>query len=82
MAEQSWWRRSLAAINREYERRIRRASQVTEYGADHHAHTNHEDEVEAAAIVNVPRGTPLRRSAPPPAPDAESESPTPVEPGR
>lgn len=68
MAEQSWWRRSLAAINREYERRIRRASQVTEYGA----HTHHDDD-EAAAIINVPRGTRLARPAPQvePAPPGE-----------
>ncbi|GAB4207704.1 MAG: hypothetical protein OHK0022_36300 [Roseiflexaceae bacterium] len=45
------------AINREYERRIRRASLITEYGAAHHSdHTDDEDEGEVE-IVNVPRGT-------------------------
>jgi hypothetical protein len=39
MAQQSWWQRMVAAINATYERRIRAASLVTEYGADHHDHT-------------------------------------------
>lgn len=68
MAEQSWWRRALTAVNREYERRVRRASEVSEYGARHHAHPEHDDEG-AAAIVNVPRGTRLVRPAPPPQPE-------------
>lgn len=38
MAQQSWWRQILAGINAAYERRIRAASLVTEYGADHHGH--------------------------------------------
>ncbi len=65
MAEQSLFKRVLAAIDREYERRIRAASLVTEYGAghghhdDHHHDDHHEDEDEgdAAEILNVPLGT-------------------------
>ncbi len=57
MADQpGWWGRMLAAFGREYERRIRAASLVTEYGAAHGAH-HHEDADEgAAAIMNLPRG--------------------------
>lgn len=66
------------AIEREYERRIRAASQITEYGAGHgHGHTNdphtshagthdevaiHEDDNDAAEIVNLPRGVRVPRS--------------------
>lgn len=70
MAEQSWWQRMVAAINREYERRIRAASLVTEYGAGHHDHDHavddhHDDEGgEVAEIVNVPKGTRLGRRDP------------------
>ncbi|MGQ9926927.1 MAG: hypothetical protein ACUVS4_08655 [Chloroflexaceae bacterium] len=62
MAEQSWWRRLVATINREYERRIRAASLVTEYGAPHHDkhEEEHAEEGEVAEIVNVPRGTAIR----------------------
>lgn len=73
MAEQSWWRRAQAAVNREYERRIRRASQVTEYGA-HIQHGHEDDDGEAAAIMNVPRGTRIA----PPTPPAPVESPPPA----
>ena len=82
MAEQSFWQRVIAAVNREYDRRIRRASLVTEYGAGHHSEHHidhdhndvlpHDDE---AAIMNVPRGTPLGRrsqSALPPESDSSS----------
>jgi len=66
------------AIYREYDRRIRRASLVTEYGAHHHAHADAHaadeqaevagtgvpaEEEEEAEIVNVPRGTPVASSA-------------------
>ena len=61
------------AIYREYDRRIRRASLVTEYGAHHHAHADEHavaagtsmpaEEEEEAEIVNVPRGTPVAGSA-------------------
>lgn len=59
MAQPSWWQHLLNRINREYERRVRAASLVTEYGADHHAHHSDDDDGEAAVIVNVPRGTAL-----------------------
>jgi hypothetical protein len=62
--------RALAnAIYKEYDRRIKRASLVTEYGAAHHHATaddhaaeSHADEDEAE-IVNIPRGTPLAAPA-------------------
>lgn len=69
------------AIYREYDRRIKRASVITEYGANHHADhapadhaPDHASEPEAeiedeAEIVNLPRGTPV--AMPPPAPEAD-----------
>lgn len=70
MAEQSWWQRLVAAVEREYERRIRRASLLGEFKpADDHHHTHASaapapdravDE-EEAVIVNVPRGTKISR---------------------
>ncbi|HMQ29136.1 MAG TPA: hypothetical protein PKD53_00340 [Chloroflexaceae bacterium] len=78
MAQQRWWRRVLAAIEGEYERRIRRASLVGAYGAGHHGHGAAEgpatdvsplDDGEEAAIVNVPKGTPLARQPQPPPAD-------------
>jgi hypothetical protein len=57
----SWWGRMLAAVSREYERRIRAASLVTEYGAAHGSHHSHDDDDgDAAEIVNLPRGSRLR----------------------
>lgn len=55
----NWFQRTADAIQREYERRIRRASQITEYGQPHHEHAEpaQDDEEGAAEIVNVPRGT-------------------------
>ena len=52
------------AIYREYDRRIKRASLITEYGASHHTtdHAEHTDEDEGAEIVNVPRGTPVEQA--------------------
>jgi hypothetical protein len=56
------------AIYKEYDRRIKRASLVKEYGmAQHHAeehvdevHTTHDDIAEdEAEIVNIPPGTPV-----------------------
>ncbi len=71
MSGQSWWQRFTALIEREYERRIRRASLLGEFkppGDDHHhghaaepAHTEQTAEDEAI-IVNVPRGTRINRS--------------------
>jgi len=37
------------AIYREYDRRIKRASLVTEYGAIHHGHAAHSRQAEASA---------------------------------
>ena len=73
------------AIYREYDRRIRRASLVIEYGAHQHAHAEeHAAEVHAEAagptapledeeeaeIVNVPRGTPVASAERPAAQDS------------
>ncbi|MCX7789982.1 MAG: hypothetical protein N2378_05015 [Chloroflexaceae bacterium] len=79
MAEQSWWRRLVAAVDREYERRIRAASLVTEYGASHHAEheEEHAEEGEVAEIMNVPRGTAIgreRRAAPHPSGSEREEA--------
>lgn len=53
----NWFTNLSNAIYREYDRRIKRASQVTEYGAHHDHHdTTHADE-EEIVIANVPRGT-------------------------
>lgn len=81
MSEQSWWQRAISAINREYDRRIRRASLVSEYGAGHHGHSHADhdgpsyaehDDGEVAAIMNVPKGTRIGRPTPPePTPDPE-----------
>ncbi|MEF3274063.1 MAG: hypothetical protein K6356_06605 [Chloroflexus sp.] len=73
MNKQSWWQRLVAAIEHEYERRIRRASLLGEFKpADdhHHGHghasgaSDHHAQVEAdeAVIVNVPPGTRIHRS--------------------
>lgn len=60
--------RSIAsAIYREYDRRIKRASLITEYGQAHHGHhtpDDHAEDDEAAEIVNVPRGTQVRMPTP------------------
>jgi hypothetical protein len=65
------WKTISNALYREYDRRIKRASLITEYGAAHH--TGHSDthdgdaheDVEEAEIVNIPRGTPVAPSAVP-----------------
>jgi len=72
------------AIYKEYDRRIKRASLITEYGAAHHhgaddhtdaAHAAEEhDEADEAEIVNLPRGAPLAAPDEPPAPPTELES--------
>jgi hypothetical protein len=63
------WKTISNALYKEYDRRIKRASLITEYGAAHHvgdgaAHADdaHED-AEEAEIVNIPRGTPVAASA-------------------
>jgi hypothetical protein len=69
----------VTAMNREYDRRIKRASLITEYGVAHHHHgdadhghtdavhkdAEHMDGEEQAEIVNVPRGTPVNQPEPP-----------------
>jgi hypothetical protein len=56
-------------IYKEYDRRIRRASLIKEYGAAHH-HAGEEHEAEEheaedeAEIANVPRGTPIAAHPP------------------
>ena len=63
------WKTISNALYKEYDRRIKRASLITEYGAAHHAHHGdahadsthdeaHED-AEEAQIANIPRGTPV-----------------------
>jgi hypothetical protein len=49
------------AVYREYDRRIRRASLVTEYGAAHYSHTGapHGEDEGDVEIANVPRGAPV-----------------------
>jgi hypothetical protein len=73
-------------INREYDRRIKRASLITEYGAQHHDHSaDHADEPpaaadhaaeeadeEAAEIANIAPGTPMVAHAPTPETPAET----------
>jgi hypothetical protein len=68
--------RALAdAIYKEYDRRIKRASLVKEYGMHHDSHgADHADETHAAdehaapedeaEIFNVPRGTPVAAHTP------------------
>jgi len=59
MAASSWLTRLIAAINAEYDRRVRRASLVTAYAPPH----PHDDD-DGAVIVNVPRGTAVARPSP------------------
>ena len=67
------WKTISNALYREYDRRIKRASLITEYGAAHHSSHDdapadaasddaHED-VEEAEIANIPRGTPVAATA-------------------
>jgi hypothetical protein len=74
------------AIYKEYDRRVKRASLVTEYGISQHQHDDahadethdedaHADEIHdegEAEIVNLPRGTPVPMHAPA---TAESQEP-------
>jgi hypothetical protein len=74
------------AIYREYDRRIKRASVITEYGAQHHDHSaDHADDTQAAheqaaeeeaEIVNVPPGTPVVSREPAPETSTEPTEPT------
>jgi hypothetical protein len=67
MAEQQFWQRVVATVNREYERRVRAASLVDEYGASHHVADHgaagQDEDGEVAVIANVARGTPVARGA-------------------
>jgi len=64
------WKTISNALFKEYDRRIKRASLITEYGAAHHgthadpahadvAHADANEDAEEAEIVNIPRGTPV-----------------------
>jgi hypothetical protein len=58
------WKTISNALYKEYDRRIKRASLITEYGAAHHIthgdeHADAREDVEEAEIVNIPRGTPV-----------------------
>ena len=63
------WKTISNALYKEYDRRIKRASLITEYGAAHHgghgdahaddAHEDAHEDVEEAEIINIPRGTPV-----------------------
>ena len=80
MGLRDWFTAFTTAIGNEYERRIRAASEVTEYGlghghdvhvADHRHDADRSDadtedlqEEEVAEIVNIPRGTRLARPTP------------------
>jgi hypothetical protein len=76
MAQQSLWKKLVGAIEREYERRVRRSSGVLDYGTGprHSGHSAAEQadqpappapDEEQAEIINVPRGTRLARPSPP-----------------
>jgi len=73
------WNTISNAIFREYDRRIKRASLITEYGAAHHAghddaHVDdRHDDAEEAEIANVPRGT-VVADQPAPSDTAEAHS--------
>jgi hypothetical protein len=64
------WKTISNALFKEYDRRIKRASLITEYGAAHHgthvdaahadaAHADAHGDAEEAEIINIPRGTPV-----------------------
>jgi hypothetical protein len=59
----TWFQRISDAVYREYDRRIRRASLVTEYGAPHHdaasAPRASAESEDAAVITNLPPGVEL-----------------------
>jgi hypothetical protein len=67
------WKTISNALFKEYDRRIKRASLITEYGAAHHsshddthadlAHDHAHEDVEEAEIANIPRGTPVAATA-------------------
>ena len=54
----NWLKRISDAVYREYDRRIKRASLITEYGVDHSDHnTATIDDQGDVEIANIPRGT-------------------------
>jgi hypothetical protein len=63
------WKTISDALFKEYDRRIKRASLITEYGAAHHSshdqahadsvHDHAQEDGEEAEIANIPRGTPV-----------------------
>ncbi len=57
-----WFSRVVQAVARTYERRIRRASQISDYGTAHHHHEDDADDG-GAEIANVAPGTPARTTA-------------------
>ena len=65
------WKTISNALFKEYDRRIKRASLITEYGAAHHdthadaAHADAHEDAEEAEIVNIPRGTQVASPAAP-----------------
>jgi hypothetical protein len=71
--------RLVEAVNKEYDRRIKRASNVTEYGVHHghgHGSDQHAADEDAAVISNVPVGSRVhggqRPNYPPPPDDHAS----------
>jgi F420-0:gamma-glutamyl ligase-like protein len=60
-----WFAQFINVINTEYERRIKAASQINEYGEHHghaaHAHADEPEEDAGTEITNVPPGTQVSR---------------------
>ncbi|NOK62153.1 MAG: hypothetical protein GFH27_549321n141 [Chloroflexi bacterium AL-W] len=59
----NWFQRFSDAVYKEYDRRIKQASLVTEYGESHHHDEDEHDEEEdgAVEIANVRPGTVVRQ---------------------
>lgn len=88
MERKSWFSALIRSISNEYERRIRAASEVVEYGQSHD-HDSHplapvaapvladadDDNGVEAEILNVPRGTRLRSRRPTHSADSEDDRP-------
>ena len=61
MGLRTWIARLRRAVDTEYDRRIKRASNVVAYGAHGHEHDQHVDqEDDGAVIVNLAPGMPVR----------------------
>lgn len=72
--------RALAdVVYKEYDRRVRRASLIKEYGVAHHqdqageSHAVEDDAGDDAEIANVPPGTPIAATPPPDEPSDSHE---------